>query len=145
MLSPRRNAVCISAFHTAHLSLSRVWLCCHSYSQSLSTQTERSSQYWAATAHLAPVRKFFCDVPTCPRKIFAERLTSFVAPWARVIARLLQMVQIRRTHPKEPSSLQLLCSPGKRPSFSFLGLKNWTVHSLAQLRKHKSKPNKKTL
>jgi transposase len=29
---------------------------------------------------LLTVRKFFCDVPTCPRKIFAERLGPFVAP-----------------------------------------------------------------
>jgi transposase len=43
---------------------------------------------------LLTVRKFFCDAPTCPRKIFAERLTPFVAPWARVTARLFQMVQI---------------------------------------------------
>jgi hypothetical protein len=43
---------------------------------------------------LLTVRKFFCDVPTCPRKIFAERLTPFVAPWARVTARLFQTVQI---------------------------------------------------
>jgi transposase len=40
------------------------------------------------------VRKFFCDVPTCPRKIFTERLTTFVAPRARVTARLFQMIQI---------------------------------------------------
>jgi hypothetical protein len=26
------------------------------------------------------VRKFFCDEPTCRRKIFTERLASFVAP-----------------------------------------------------------------
>jgi len=31
--------------------------------------------------------------PTCPRKIFTERLAPFVAPWARVTARLFQMVQ----------------------------------------------------
>jgi zinc-finger of transposase IS204/IS1001/IS1096/IS1165 len=37
------------------------------------------------------VRKFFCDTPTCPRKIFAERLTPFVAPRARVTARLFQV------------------------------------------------------
>jgi transposase len=43
---------------------------------------------------LLSVRKFFCDVPTCRRKIFTERLTPFVAPWARVTARLFQMVQI---------------------------------------------------
>jgi transposase len=28
---------------------------------------------------LLTVRKFFCDVPTCPRKIFVERLAPFVA------------------------------------------------------------------
>jgi len=43
---------------------------------------------------LLTVRKFFCDMPTCPRKIFTERLASFVAPSARVTARLFQMVQI---------------------------------------------------
>jgi transposase len=43
---------------------------------------------------LLAVRKFFCDVPSCPRKIFAERLVPFVAPWARVTARLFQMFQI---------------------------------------------------
>src|SRR5258708_9342106 len=40
------------------------------------------------------VRKFFCDESTCPRKIFTERLAPFVAPRARVTARLFQMVQI---------------------------------------------------
>jgi transposase len=40
------------------------------------------------------VRKYFCDGTTCVRKIFAERLTPFVAPWARVTARLFQIVQI---------------------------------------------------
>jgi len=43
---------------------------------------------------LLAVRKFFCDVSICPRKIFTERLAPFVAPWARVTARLFQMVQI---------------------------------------------------
>lgn len=40
------------------------------------------------------VRKFFCDEATCPRKIFTERLAPFVVPWARVTARLFQLVQI---------------------------------------------------
>ncbi len=40
------------------------------------------------------VRKFFCDVPTCPRKIFTERLAPFVAPKARVTQRLFQIVQV---------------------------------------------------
>src|SRR5689334_20715352 len=40
------------------------------------------------------VRKYFCDVPNCVRKIFAERLTPFVEPRARVTRRLYQIVQI---------------------------------------------------
>jgi transposase len=34
---------------------------------------------------LVEVRRYFCDVPTCQRKIFAERLTPFVEPRARVM------------------------------------------------------------
>ncbi len=34
------------------------------------------------------VRKFFCDVSTCPRRIFTERLAGVVAPWARRTTRL---------------------------------------------------------
>jgi len=40
------------------------------------------------------VRKCFCEVPTCIRKIFTERLTPFVEPWARVTRRLSQIVQV---------------------------------------------------
>ncbi len=40
------------------------------------------------------VRKLFCEVSTCARKIFAERLTPFVEPWARVTRRLYQIVQV---------------------------------------------------
>src|SRR5690242_3719861 len=39
------------------------------------------------------VRKCFCDVSTCARKIFAERFTPFIEPLARVTARLFQIVQ----------------------------------------------------
>lgn len=39
------------------------------------------------------VRKFFCDATTCARKIFVERLTPFIEPWARVTLRLFQIVQ----------------------------------------------------
>jgi transposase len=42
---------------------------------------------------LVQVRKFFCDNTSCARKIFAERLTPFVAPGARVTTRLYQLVQ----------------------------------------------------
>lgn len=47
-----------------------------------------------AMCFLLSVRKFFCDEPTCPRKIFTERLTSFIEPWARVTTRLFQIVQV---------------------------------------------------
>jgi len=43
---------------------------------------------------LVCVRKLFCEVSTCARKIFAERLTPFAQPWARVTRRLYQIVQI---------------------------------------------------
>lgn len=39
------------------------------------------------------VRKFFCDVRTCARKIFTERLSPFIRPWARVTTRLFQEVE----------------------------------------------------
>jgi len=39
------------------------------------------------------VRKFFCKRSTCARLIFAERLTPFIEPWARVTTRLFQSVQ----------------------------------------------------
>jgi transposase len=39
------------------------------------------------------MRKFFCDVPTCTRKIFTERLALFLAPWARMTNRLMQALQ----------------------------------------------------
>jgi len=40
------------------------------------------------------MRKCFCDVPSCARKIFVERLTPFAQPRARVTQRLYQMVQL---------------------------------------------------
>lgn len=43
---------------------------------------------------LLSVRKFFCAVPTCSRKIFTERLAPFASPRARVTERLFQIVQI---------------------------------------------------
>jgi transposase len=39
------------------------------------------------------VRKFFCDTPDCPRKIFTERLPVFVQPWARMTTRLSLAIQ----------------------------------------------------
>jgi transposase len=42
---------------------------------------------------LVQVRRCFCEVPTCKRKIFAERLAPFVAPFARITLRLYRLVQ----------------------------------------------------
>src|SRR5215467_15745454 len=39
------------------------------------------------------VRKFFCHNQDCARKIFTERLPSFVRPWAQVTTRLFEAVQ----------------------------------------------------
>jgi transposase len=39
------------------------------------------------------VRKFFCRTPTCPRKIFTERLPDLVQPWARMTNRLRAALQ----------------------------------------------------
>ena len=40
------------------------------------------------------VRKCFCEMSSCARKIFVERLTPFVEPWGRVTRRLYQIVQV---------------------------------------------------
>jgi transposase len=39
------------------------------------------------------VRKFRCDPTDCPRRIFAERLTPFIEPWARMTKRLSQAIE----------------------------------------------------
>jgi len=39
------------------------------------------------------VRTFFCRNPQCQRKIFTERLPTFVEPWARMTARLCSALQ----------------------------------------------------
>ncbi len=39
------------------------------------------------------VRKFRCDPPTCLRKVFAERLGSFVEAWARKTIRLRKAIE----------------------------------------------------
>jgi transposase len=39
------------------------------------------------------VRKFVCGTPTCPRKIFTERLPGLVESYARMTSRLITLVQ----------------------------------------------------
>ncbi len=40
------------------------------------------------------VRKFFCMVATCPRRIFTERLPTVVAPYARKTVRLMDVLRL---------------------------------------------------
>ena len=46
-----------------------------------------------ALSLLVHVCKFFCDNPSCKRRIFTERLPTVAAPWARKTARLVERVQ----------------------------------------------------
>jgi transposase len=39
------------------------------------------------------VRKFVCTTPSCPRKIFTERLSGLVESYARMTSRLIALVQ----------------------------------------------------
>jgi transposase len=40
------------------------------------------------------VRKFFCHTPTCPRRVFTERLPAVVAPAARTTSRLTDLLRL---------------------------------------------------
>ena len=40
------------------------------------------------------LRRFFCDQPTCPRRIFAERLSGVVEPYARRTVQLTQALTV---------------------------------------------------
>jgi transposase len=42
---------------------------------------------------LLSVRKFFCRVPTCPRKVFTERLPELLEPSSRLTSRLRTAIQ----------------------------------------------------
>jgi len=42
---------------------------------------------------LLTVKKFFCRVPSCPRKVFTERLPDLVAPFSRFTIRLRSALQ----------------------------------------------------
>jgi len=42
---------------------------------------------------LLRVRKFFCFIPTCPRRIFTERLPGVIAPSARTTSRLTDLLR----------------------------------------------------
>jgi len=47
----------------------------------------------AVRLHLV-VRKFFCQTPGCPRRVFTERLPALVAPYARRTTRLAEVLRL---------------------------------------------------
>jgi hypothetical protein len=42
---------------------------------------------------LLGVRRFYCRNPACQRKVFTERLPTFIEPWARMTIRLCHALQ----------------------------------------------------
>jgi transposase len=71
-------------------------LCAQASSQ-VHSQYQRTLRYVPCggrkvVLHLS-VRKFFCRNPDCARKVFTERLPTFVEPWAQVTTRLFEAVQ----------------------------------------------------
>lgn len=93
--------------------------------------------------HLS-VRKFFCRNPDCARKIFTERLPTFVEPWAQVTTRLFEGVQAiglatggelgtrladRIGFHTSPSTILgriMALAPCSSPQVSCLGIDDWS-------------------
>lgn len=69
---------------------------CAQSSDSIKTHYRRVLRDAPCTGHqvqlLLTVRKFYCRNPYCPRKVFTERLPTFVEPWARMTTRCSQHV-----------------------------------------------------
>ena len=94
-LSHQEGRLCVSLLSTQPVSHCPM---CGSVATRIHSRYQRRLTDLPSTGQpvrvLLAVRKFFCDMPTCPRKIFTERLAPLVAPSARMTARLFQMVQI---------------------------------------------------
>src|SRR6266568_4013021 len=94
-LSHQEGRLCVSLLSTQPVSHCPM---CGSVATRIHSRYQRRLTDLPSTGQpvrvLLAVRKFFCDMPTCPRKIFTERLAPLVAPSARMTVRLFQMVQI---------------------------------------------------
>jgi transposase len=70
---------------------------CQSHTSRIHSHYTRKAADLAYGGHqvqlILHVRKFFCTNRQCPRKIFAERLTAFLQPWARLTTRLGQQIE----------------------------------------------------
>jgi transposase len=71
--------------------------CCGTFSDAVHCQYQRTVQDVPCGGRTIVLRlrvhKFFCRVPACPWKVFAERLPELVQPWARVSNRLLEEIK----------------------------------------------------
>jgi len=67
---------------------------CQSHTSRMHSHSSRKAADLACGGHqvqlILHVRKCFCTHRECPRKIFVERLTAFLQPWARLTTRLGQ-------------------------------------------------------
>jgi transposase len=88
------NVLVIQVASTASESACPV---CQSYTSRIHSHYSRKAADLACGGHqvqlILYVRKFFCTNRDCPRKIFAERLTAFLEPWARLTTRLGQQIE----------------------------------------------------
>jgi transposase len=70
---------------------------CQCHTSRMHSHSTRKAADLACGGHqvqlILRVRKFFCTNRECPRKIFAERLTAFLQPWARLTTRLGQQIE----------------------------------------------------
>lgn len=66
------------------------------------------------------VRKFFCRLPTCPRKIFTERLPTLVQSSARMTKRLQVMLQTVGLATGGEAGARLACKLGMQVTPSTL-------------------------
>ncbi len=88
------NVLVIQVASTASESACPV---CQSHTSRMHSHYSRKAADLACGDHqvqlILDVRKFFCTNRECPRKIFAERLTAFLEPWARLTTRLGQQIE----------------------------------------------------
>ena len=70
---------------------------CQCHTSRMHSHSTRKAADLACGGHqvqlILHVRKFFCTNRDCPRKIFTERLTAFLDPWARLTTRLGQQIE----------------------------------------------------
>ncbi len=92
LLGLTADATCITATVRTTATAARCPLCerpcAHVHSRYTRRQLADLPWHGVAMRLVLHVRKFFCETPSCPRRVFTERLPSVVAPYARRTLRL---------------------------------------------------------